>query len=292
MDFEGFAEKMAGLINEKTDGRYEAGVERIRKNNDTGKTGLVLKEGGKKIHPVIYLEGYYRKYQAGADIRGLAEELVSVYGMMGLDLDMEFFRDFKKVQDRIYIRLVNYEKNGRLLEELPHVRWLDLAMVFYYSMVLPDGERASVTIRNLHLDMWGETEENVRLAAGRNMEKDMQGQLLPMRDVLMQLTGIDPGQKEPLIYILTNREKYYGASAVLYSRKLKGLAEEMGSDLLILPSSVHELLILRDSHKMEYDAYRQMVKEINASVVEPQEVLSDNLYRYSREKDAVEMIAV
>ena len=99
-------------------------------------------------------------------------------------------------------------------------------------------------------------------------------------------------EDELTLYVLTNREKIFGASAMLYSEKLKELADRFGCDLLILPSSVHEVLIVPDDRKREYDYYRWMVKEVNTTQVDPEEILSYNLYRYDRKKEEIEEITV
>ena len=92
------------------------------------------------------------------------------------------------------------------------------------------------------------------------------------------------------LYVLTNKDKMYGASALLYSGQLKILAEKLQSDLLILPSSVHEVLLLEDDREQDYAFYREMVREVNGSQVEPDEVLSENIYRYDRVKESIEEI--
>jgi hypothetical protein len=82
----------------------------------------------------------------------------------------------------------------------------------------------------------------------------------------------------------------YGAAALLYSEQIKQLADSLQSDLIILPSSVHELLLLPDDGENEYTFYRQMVEDVNTTQVEPEEILSYSLYRYLREKEEVEEI--
>ena len=94
------------------------------------------------------------------------------------------------------------------------------------------------------------------------------------------------------MYVLTNREKLYGASAMLYSEKMKGLADRLGSDLLILPCSTHEVLLLPDDCDHDYEPYKKMVHAVNTTQVDPEEILSFNLYRYDRDKAEIEQIAV
>jgi hypothetical protein len=92
------------------------------------------------------------------------------------------------------------------------------------------------------------------------------------------------------MYILSNQEQMYGASALLYSKRIKNLADRLQCDLIILPSSVHEFLLLPDDGENEYTFYRKMVEDVNTTQVEPEEILSYSLYRYLREKEEVEEI--
>ena len=112
-----------------------------------------------------------------------------------------------------------------------------------------------------------------------------------MRELIAEMTGVSVcGDGATPMYVLTNKEKCFGASAMLYSEKIGPLAERFGCDLLILPSSIHEVLLIPDDHVREYAFYRQMVEEVNRTQVEPEEVLSYGLYRYCRKNSEIEEI--
>ena len=116
--------------------------------------------------------------------------------------------------------------------------------------------------------------------------------LLPMYELIEEMTGVKLEQADGVsMYVLTNQAKLNGASVMLYSDKIRELADRLQSDLIILPSSVHEVLLLPDDHEKKYDFYRQMVEEVNATQVEPEEILSYNLYRYNRKKEEIEEIS-
>ena len=114
--------------------------------------------------------------------------------------------------------------------------------------------------------------------------------LLPMQKLLEEMMGIKEEGPEQLLYVLTNRNKIFGASAMLYSEKMKLLADRLRADLLILPSSVHEVLLFPDDRMRGYEIYRQMVSEVNTTQVDPEEILSFHLYRYSRAKNEIEEV--
>ena len=115
--------------------------------------------------------------------------------------------------------------------------------------------------------------------------------LVPMKELLEEMTGMElEKQYDVPMYVLTNKEKIFGASVLLYSEKLQELAEKTGKNLLILPSSVHEVLLMPDEEEQEYGFYRQMIAEVNTTQVDPEEVLSYSLYCYDRQKKEIKEI--
>ena len=91
------------------------------------------------------------------------------------------------------------------------------------------------------------------------------------------------------MYVCSNSQKVNGAGVILYKDLLKQFAEKTGSDFYILPSSIHETLLVPVSDQMEVEALRSMVREVNATQVAPEEVLSDNVYIYRREDDKISL---
>lgn len=82
--------------------------------------------------------------------------------------------------------------------------------------------------------------------------------------------------------VLSNTKRLHGAVCMLYPGVLKEMADRMGGDFFILPSSVHETILLPDAGEGLNGALRQMIREVNSTKVAPEEVLSDTLYRYDR----------
>lgn len=293
MDFNVFIEKIVDLLQSKMGEDYEVRVTKVTKNNDIQLTGVILMREEDRISPTIYLEGLYAEYQDGIPMERLAEKIISFYEdqMPDTDLNMDFFQDFEQVKDRIFYKLVSFEQNRRLLEKLPHYRWHDLAIIFYYAMEEEKFGKASITIHHHHLEMWGQSVNSLYRTAQGNMKKGMPELLMSMKDMLAKMAGLHLGEETYIpMYVLTNQKKLYGAAALLYSEGIKELADTWQTDLLILPSSIHEVLLLPDDGRNEYDFYRQMVEDVNTTQVEPEEVLSYNLYRYRRENAEIEEI--
>ena len=293
MNFDAFVEKIVDLVRRNMGKAYEIRVTKVTKNNDVELTGIVVAAKADKISPTVYLEGLYEEYLEGTVIETLADKIVDVCKghMQDVKLDMDFFRDFTQVKDKIFYKLINFDKNRKLLEEVPYFRWHDLAGVFYYAMEEEILGRASITIHCQHMTMWGQDVDSLYRTAKQNMKEGMPELLISMPELFSQMTGIVVHRNEEVpMYVLTNQEKLYGAAALLYSEQLKNLAEQMDCDLLILPSSIHEVLLIPDDHQKGYDFYMKMVDEVNRTQVEPEEVLSYKLYRYSKNKAEVEEI--
>ena len=294
MDYKEFTDSIVDLLRERMGADYDIKVTNVTKTNDIRLTGVIMMRESDRISPTIYLEEPYRQYCAGADMQEIVRRIVEIYKeqMKEFDLDFDFFKEFECVKERIFHKVIHYDKNRALLEDVPHFRWCDLAVVFYYSIEDSMLGRASILIHNNHLDMWGQDIDVLYRNAQHNMRRYMPELLVSMQELVAEMTGIQSKEEADKLYVLTNCEKMYGASAMLYSNKIGELADRMQSDLLILPSSVHEVLLLPDDREREYEFYRRMVEEVNTTQVEPEEVLSFSLYRYNREKAEIEEIFV
>lgn len=292
MNFEEFANMVAEMLQRELGDNYTVTVTKVLKNNAIRLTGVVIMEESENISPTIYLEESYRRYRNGVSPQKILGGIVALYKEHAhmADLDMDFFRNFSAVENRIFHKIINYEKNRELLSDMPWFGWHDLAVVFYYAMEETLFGKASIMIHNNHLDMWGQSAEAIYRIAQRNMKRSMPELLLPLRDLLEESLGVSTEGKEIPLYVLTNSEKMFGASALLYSEQIGELADRLKSDLLILPSSVHEVLLLPDDRTQEYEFYRKMVSEVNTTQVDPEEILSFGLYRYTRDKKEIEEI--
>lgn len=293
MGFQTFVDNIVDLLQERMGDPYEIKVIRVTKNNDVELTGIAITRQEDSIFPTIYLEGLYEEFKEGARLSTLVEKIINCHEeqSMALELDMDFFRDYSRVKDRIFYKLVSFEKNKKFLKDAPHLRWNDLAIVFYYALEDDVVEGGSIAVKRQHMLMWKQNAESLYRQANRNTKRGMPELLVSMRELVMELTGVWIREADTIpMYVLTNQDKRFGAAAMLYSEKIGELAERFGSDLLILPSSIHEVLLIPDDHSREYAFYRQMVEEVNRTQVEPEEVLSYGLYRYCRKNSEIEEI--
>lgn len=295
MEYKEFVEKIMNLLQEKMGTEYTVKDTEVTKNNDVRLKGVVIMRESDKISPTIYLDEPYRKYCGGADMSEIVEQIVALYEEQGLHInfDMDFFSEYACVKDRIFYKVIHYGKNRKLLEDIPFFRWNDLAVVFYYAVEEKILGKASILIHNNHLGMWEQSADTLYKTAQNNMKRGMPELLIPLQEMIEDMTGIKPRkEKKVQMYVLTNTDRMYGAAAMLYSEKLKELADSLQCDLLILPSSVHEVLVLPDAGGAQYGFYSDMVEEVNTTQVDPEEILSYHLYRYDRVKEKIEEITM
>lgn len=291
MESKEFEEKMAGLLRERFGETAQISVQDVLKNNGITRRGISVITEGERFTPVLYLDTAYERYLAGETageiFEGLMEHNDSQIREMETEWDFqpEQFADYSHVKEYLRLRLVNYGKNTELLRDMPYVRWNDLVVIFYYE--IGDGQ-AQIQISNRHLVLWGKTAETLYRDAMENMKNSVPDEMFPLSDLIRRNVPFWMGE-EPPIHVLTNSTGRYGAAAMLYTGKIRELADSTGTDLVILPSSLHEVLIVPDLEEKR-QTYRETVGEVNRTVLEPEEVLSDNIYLYSREKDAVELL--
>ena len=302
MDINAFANKVCNAVKRELGDDYRVEVKRVRKNNGIVRYGLVILFREQNVAPTIYLDAYLEAYERGSTFGMLVSRLLSAYcgGKPGENVDLEFFRSFDKVQDRICDRLVGREGNEELLQDVPHIEFLDLAVCFYYAYQGDMLGEGSILIHNSHVEMWKTCTAELLGLAQENTPRLFPWICCSLREILSQMSGSDgnrmeDGQQEFFwnevpMKVLSNAKRIYGAVSMLYPGVLDAVAEKERRSFYILPSSVHEVILLTDRGEGNAEAFKQMIVEINATQVAPEEVLSNSLYYYDFAEKKVKMI--
>lgn len=288
MDYQNFKMKLMELVQKEISEGVEVSLEQIPKNNGIYMEGMVFSRKGENTSPVIYVEEYYQFWKKGVAMEQLVEKVLWNYGHFGprMRIGEDFFRDYDRLKTRIFYKLVNYEKNREMLQKIPYKRVLDLAMVFYYRMegIEP---AATVMIQNSHLRMWNITEEELESNARKYTCLYLPAEFLTMAG----LAGMEEEEMDELagedrcpMYILTNKERALGAGAILYPGILEQAQELLEGNFYILPSSIHECILIPEDGNYNQEDLSEMVREINENHVDSREVLSDQAY-YFLKKD-------
>ena len=196
-------------------------------------------------------------------------------------------KDPETIKDRIAFRLISKERNRLLLDTIPWIPFLDLAIVFFLKLDSDPDSTVTALIPASLSESWQLSPEDLFKIAIQNMPSLFPPQLTPLEELLFQ--NFHPGFITPNtcpIYVLTNNYGTCGAACMLYENIIKDFADCWESDVIIFPSSIHEVLIMADEKLYDYDALSQMVAEINRDVVSEEEVLSDFIYIFSRTEEA------
>lgn len=267
---------------------------KVMTNNDSMEPGMQIMDKGDITLTTECLNGLLEAYMAGIPLKRIARELLNDRRTIREGhLGISYFIPFEAAKDRICYRLLNRDSNKKLLDEMPYVSFLDLAICFYYA---GDGEGIgeATQIHNAHMKKWGtdaaellemarrntqklfpwECESLEVILEGEQQEEDMTKGALPSRPKWYE-------RKIPM-GILGNRQKQYGAACILYPEVLDRLAQEAGNALYILPSSVHEVILLPDTGGHSAQKLKVTINVINMGLLAPEEVLSNSLYYYSR----------
>lgn len=303
MSFEEFRENILQEIRARADGAFQVKKHDVIRNNNVKQAGIavVVKEET-DIGPCVYLDEFYREYESdGMKFDEIVDEvyrLILKYWEDMPDVDLSGFRNWETVHGDIYPKLVNAKQNKELLEKIPHRNFLDLAVVYY--AVDRDHTRediGTILIYNGHMEIWGQEEENLYQTAMRNMRADGEADFITLETIVKRIAGITFPKKDGNashdtdMYILTNHRRRFGAAEILDKKTLRMVADKVGDGFIVLPSSVHETIILPPKDATEYEGLAAKVREVNDTQVDVEERLSYHVYVYSRDEETLKIVA-
>lgn len=295
MSFEGFCTYIKNGIQQRLGYSCQVMTHNHLKNNGVTLCGLTIMTKESNISPTIYLNGFYERYVYETEsLQQIEADVMETYRRNKTDhnLDVSFFTEWENARQRIIFELVNYDANRELLKDVPYKKVLDLAMVFTCLVEKGVTGSATILIHNHHMECWKVTEDDLFHTAMENTPYFQKKKLTGMDSVIEYLTGQKLGNvildDICSMYVLTVENNLNGAGAVLYKDLLKGFADRMESDFYILPSSVHEMILI-PLFTDDMESLSQMVKEVNATQLKPEDVLSDHAYVYRRADNTISM---
>lgn len=297
MEFTNFTTLVQREVEKRAGENYRVKLNDVMKNNGVVLRGITLMQDDSNISPTIYLNPYYDAYENGDTTLGtVIDEVIDTYerNKINRSIDMKFFLNYETVRSRIIFKLINTEKNRELLRDVPYIPFHDLSIVFQCLVSEERFGNASILIHNVHLQLWKVNARELYECALENTPLLQGYELADMNTVLEEmkaLGGIDDEeiedmQQEVPMYVLSNKSMINGASCILYKDILKDFAMVVDKDLYVLPSSIHEVILLPSDGTQESEQLKEMVREINQSQVEKEEVLSDSVYYYRRSDDS------
>lgn len=292
-------------------------IKQITKNNGIILHSIIVTKMEINISPNIYLDELYQEYEKGETFRRIMDEVLQIYERSRVkeNIDMGFFLNYKEMEKKVLYKVVSYEKNKELLLQVPYISIMDLAIVFYCFVPQKELENATILIYNNHLKMWNITKEQLYRDAINNTERVLPVKITSIEDMMREifskeihnmdintvvqkpeetseqvLNTILNGGTSGKMFVFGNYKKLFGAATMFYGGLLKQAADRLQKNLFILPSSIHEVIIVPDDEEQDAEELWKMVCEINATEVEPQEVLTDSVYYFSRKNNKIEKL--
>ena len=232
MEINEFAQKVLKAVEKELGAEYRAELKEVRKNNGVRLHGLLILQPGKNVVPTIYLDSFYAAYEDGVTFQEVLNRILEIFREESPreDIDMDFFKSFEKVRDRICYRLVGRYNNAELLRDIPYVDFLDLAICFYYAYSGGELGDGTILIHNSHLERWHIKTADLMKLAKENTPRIFPARITPMLEMLGEEADLlqNPLSEEDVpLMVLTNAGRLHGAACMLYPGMLEGIGEDI-----------------------------------------------------------------
>ncbi len=273
--------------------QFRVNVTDVEKANGMSYRGIVVADDQAGMGVTINMDKYYKMYLAGRPVDEIVD-LVQQQAMNAFeerpDVDISRMKDYESLCSNVMMEAVSREKNADYLQNVPHFDMADLSIIYRVNVAESRNQGIGViTVDNRLLNSMGVSQDQ--------FQKDVFDQALAgeppvlksLTEVLGGLIAGDGSGPEGELFLATNSNALYGASVIAIPGFLDQATEKLGGSFYILPSSVHEVLFLKNDQAMEVQELENMVREINESIVSPEERLSDRVYHYDAKEKVFEL---
>lgn len=291
MNLEQFTEKIAVDLQTTLLHKYAHVEVRSRNVEKIGGSylGIELKPEG-NIGPLLKARKYYEEYMHGTPyfyvLNLIVNDAVDALNKTPTKLDI----DLNKLEENICIQVVQTESNKKYLEKIPHLEIEDLSIICRFNVEISANDEGSIVISEEWLDILNISEEELFYIAREHAPINRPDKIQSMNDVINALGSELPENtpKSPLL-VVTNESGIDGASVLFYPGMLERCADILNGNFYILPSSLHEFLILGEDETMSAKELKTIVKDVNDNVLDPEELLSYNVYHYDWKEKVFEI---
>jgi hypothetical protein len=318
MEYNQFLQTIKERVEKAFGEEYLVELNHIIKNNSIELDGIVIFKEGEKISPNIYLNSYFYKADEEKGIGDAVSDIIDIYKeTMGKDggEELEIPFEFEEMKDNIIYRLVNFKRNEKILKDIPYIRFLDLAIIFTCLVKQSKDGIGTLRLNNLLIDGWGVNKKKLLQLAHENTQrifpatirtmnevicdiltegklfegKEKQSQEEKMDDRTVSILSQMNQEKINSLYVLSNSDGINGSGALLYQDVIKDFANQIESDVYILPSSIHEVILVPYQASISKKTLSQLVWDVNRTQVPLEEILSDEVYLYQRKNNSFEV---
>ncbi|SKA73445.1 hypothetical protein SAMN02745111_02461 [Eubacterium uniforme] len=293
----------------------EVTIKDVLKNNDNRRKGLFINVD-KNISPIIYLDDLYESYKNNESLEmgNICRIIYDTYKSQEPDFIVPDVKNFDAVKDKIVFKLINTENNKEFLKDVPSIQHLDMSAVFQIQL----SPEASIKVTDNIFNMWNISKDELGKIALENTKRIKQPKLVDMNSMLNEILGFVAFEKSsnpevnldsiaeadlkeffddnimnnmtiPL-FVLISEDKVNGATCMLFEDDMKKIANALDKNFYIIPSSIHELIIIPDSELLDPMEIKPMISEVNSTCVELTDKLSDNLYKFDKEEMKLKIV--
>ncbi len=304
MVYETFLETITEQLQTALGEEFEFTLRPLPKNNGVTLNGLTIQNPASPLAPTIYLDPYYQHHLQGLGTEAIVREILELYRSTPLPSrsTIQDLGNYPALEKKIMFRIIHSVSNQVLLSDIPHISYLDLSIIFFLALERTSSGQMTALIHNRHAARWQVSAKELWNAARKNTPLEYPAQIRTMTEMMNDYgwdgseNGCSPAPFDLLIqdkadmvplYVMTNQSGLYGSSCILYQNVLRDFAARVRQDLIILPSSVHEILLTPDTPDASYEELSRMVTSINQQDVPLEDQLSNQVYRYTRHDDKI-----
>ena len=296
---ESFRLKIIEMLEDVFDGKYVIEPVEMTKVNDICLHGIAVRAAEGCCGMTIYLDEHYKLYTNGMELQDIVDSLVSAIRKESENMEeissqlhrIAKVTDYESVKESIMFRALNADRNKEYLKNsVCFPTGLDIDMCLFLDVEFESGKGGIINLTRQIRDMWNVSDEELLAQAKKNTQEKRPPMFANIQTLLYD-TEFDGLPCDMNLYVLTNKEKTDGAGVIFYEGLLKEYSERLeGESFIILPSSIHETLLIPTDELKDVTYLKRMVCSINAMELQPGEVLSDNIYYYNKETDSVRIV--
>ena len=301
MDFEEFKNTIMDLVSKEVEDR---GLEDISMKLTTidspdGMTDrLMVSVGDSKMSMAFRLKEIYGSVQDGEDIDHAVYKMVntiedSISVIKNKEQDVKsFISDYEQVKDHTYLRMI--PGDSPVLKDTPHKMVEDMALVvnIHLESFSDENGRSCVVVSKPLMEMYGIDEKQLFADAEKNSLANEPMVFTPLGDMIKNLIESEnlpsPEEAGIVTYIATNKSGFQGAAVAGYPDFCEKAAAAIGGSFYMLPSSVHEFILIKDDGMPKAKDLNAMIKNVNETVLEPRDILSAQCYHYDAKNKVLE----
>lgn len=296
MDFNEFQNQ---ILQEAKDRMWGVQVEirPVEKLQGESYTGLSIQPNDSPMAATLNLDTVYNQMvDQGKSFQEVADDLITHAADIIVDMpkiDVNDITNYDQMKNTLVVQVIPTDRNAEMLADIPHKNIEDMSLVYRMQIDQNENGTSSVLITNAMLENYGVTVDQLHQDAMDTAVINNPATFRSMQEVLSDLMGMPadlmPPMDGPQMYVASVENSLNGAGVIAYPDFMNQVAEQVGGDFFVLPSSVHEVLVVPDDGSIDRHDLESMVREVNASEVLPKDQLSDNVYHYDSQDQVFEL---